>query len=112
MLRAAALILLCTSGIAFADELPAQRYAAMSRDDCEAELTARKIEFERDDASGVLEPVRLKGPLHGVIYRTNLKEEQRETTVWEIADCRLVLALDDFATILVKHDIVEVRHYS
>jgi hypothetical protein len=107
-----AVILMITSGVAFAAEPPAQRYAAMSRDDCEAELTARKIEFERDDAPGVLAPVRLKGPLHGVVYRTNLAEEQRETTAWEIADCRLVLALDDFAAILAKHDIVEVRHYS
>jgi hypothetical protein len=111
MLRSA-VILLVTSGVAFAGELPAQRYAAMSRDDCEAELTARKIDFERDDAQGVLAPVRLKGALHGVVYRTNLKPEQRETTAWEIADCRLVLALDDFAAILAKHDIVEVRHYS
>jgi hypothetical protein len=46
------------------------------------------------------------------VYRTNLKQEQRETSVWEIADCRLVLALDDFAAILARHDIVEVRHYS
>jgi hypothetical protein len=112
MIRSAALLLLCTSGIAFAGEPPAHRYAAMSRDDCEAELTARGIPFERDDADGVLAPVRLKGALRGVVYRTNLKQEQRETTVWEIADCRLVLALDDFAAILVKHDIVEVRHYS
>jgi hypothetical protein len=118
MLRPAVLLAMATSSIAFASEPaaqsqpPAQRYAAMSRDDCEAELTARKIEFERADAEGVLAPVRLKGPLRGVTYRTNLKEEARETTAWEIADCRLVLALDDFAAILVKHDIVEVRHYS
>jgi hypothetical protein len=112
MMRFAGLLLLASSSLAFAEDPPAQRYAAMSRDDCEAELTTRKIEFERDDASGVMAPVRLKGPLRGVTYRTNLKQEQRETTVWEIADCRLVLALDDFAAILAKHDIVEVRHYS
>jgi hypothetical protein len=30
----------------------------------------------------------------------------------EIYDCRLVLALDDFAKVLAKHDIVEVIHLS
>ena len=115
MFRLVVLALVCSTGVATADdrdEPPARRYAAMSQDDCEAELTARGIAFERDDAEGVLAPVRLKGPLRGVVYRTNLKEEQRETTAWEIADCRLVLALDDFAVILARHDIVEVRHYS
>ena len=95
-----------------ADDAPAVRYGAMSRDDCEAELTKREIPFERTTAKGVLAPVRIKGPLRGVQYRTNQKLAQRETTIWEIADCRLVLAMDDFAQILAQHDIVEVRHYS
>jgi hypothetical protein len=112
VIRLAVFAVLFASTAAFAGELPAQQYAAMTRDQCEAELTAREIDFDREDAPGVMAPVRLKGPLRGVTYRTNLKEDQRETTVWEIADCRLVLALDDFAQILVKHDIVEVRHYS
>lgn len=113
MFRTAALALICTSSVALADEPPATRYAAMSPEACEAELTERGIPFEREAAvPGVLAPVRIKGALHGVVYRTNLEEEQRETTPWEIADCRLVLALDDFAAILEKHRIVEVRHYS
>ena len=102
--------MLCASD-AFADG-PAVRYGAMTRDECEAELTKREIPFERDTAKGVLAPVRLKGTLRGVQYRTNQKQAQRDTTIWEIADCRLVLALDDFAQILAQHDIVEVRHYS
>lgn len=100
-----ALLVLATS--AFADS-PVERYAAMSQDECEAELTARRIEFEREPTKGVLAAVRLKGPLRGVTYRTNKKEE----TIWDIADCRFVLALDDFAAILAKHDIVDVVHYS
>jgi hypothetical protein len=91
---------------------PRVRYAAMTRDECEAELTARNIAFDRETAKGVKAPVRLKGPLHGVTYRSNQKEAERATSIWEIADCRLVLALDDFARILAAHDIVEVRHYS
>lgn len=112
MLRLVVLALMCSTSVALADEPAAIRYAAMSRDECEAELTARGIAFRREEAKGVLAPVRLEGPLHGVVYRTNLKEEARDTTLWEIADCRLVLALDDFAAILAEHDIVEVRHYS
>jgi hypothetical protein len=95
-----------------ADSLPAVRYGAMSADDCEAELTARKISFKPETARGVLAPIRLTGPLHGVTFRTDLNDEQRATTPWEIGDCRLVLAMDDFAAILAAHDIVEVRHYS
>jgi len=121
MVRVALVLLLVTSTSAFADHAvesvktedpPAIRYAALTQDDCEAELEARNIEFERETARGVVAPVRLKGTLHGVEFRTNLNDEQRATTPWEIADCRLVLALDDFAVILEQHKIVQVRHYS
>jgi hypothetical protein len=95
-----------------AAETPAHRYGMMSREDCEAELTTRGISFEREDARGVYAPVRLTGPLRGVTFRTNHSEEQRAVSKWEISDCRLVLALDDFAEILSRHDIVDVRHYS
>ena len=111
-MRLVALALLLTSGSAFADDPPAIKYASLSREACEAELGERKIEFDRETARGVLAPVRLKGALHGVEFRTNLNDDQRATTPWEIADCRLVLALDDFAAILEKHQITQVRHYS
>jgi len=91
---------------------PAVRYGAMSVKECEAELATRKIPFIREAWPGVRSGVRLTGTLHGVEFRTNLKDKQRATTPWEIADCRLVLALDDFAEILATHDIVDVRHYS
>ena len=95
-----------------ADSLPAVRYGAMIADECEAELTNRHISFHTETARGVLAPVRLTGPLHGVTFRTDLNEKQRATTPWEIGDCRLILAMDDFAAILATHDIVEVGHYS
>lgn len=122
-----AIALLCATGVATAapkhkasrfdspddaGTTPAVRYAAMSQADCEAELQTRKISFDRETARGVLAPVRLTGPLHGVTFRTDLADKARATTPYEIADCRLVLALDDFAEILASHDIVEVRHYS
>ena len=92
---------------------PAYRYGAMSRSDCLAELKTRKIAFEREgDTRGVTTPVRLTGPLHGVTFRTNQPEKRRTTSPWEIGDCRLILAVDDFAAILATRDVVEVIHYS
>ena len=95
-----------------AQDAPAYRYARLSQDDCEAELAARHIEFAHETAAAVAEPVRLTAPLHGVVFRTDQSDKIRPTSPYEIADCRLVLALDDFAEVLSRHDIVEVRHYS
>jgi hypothetical protein len=91
---------------------PAVRYAQLDRATCEAELRRRGIAFARVDAKGVLAPVRLGGALHGVAYRTELPPKMRPTSPYEIYDCRLVLALDDFSAILAKHDVREVIHYS
>lgn len=92
---------------------PADRYARLDRNGCEAELARRGVQFTRiEEARGVLAPVRLEGPLHGVTYRTGLPESRREASPWEIVDCRLALALDDFAVQLAAHDVVEVVHYS
>ncbi len=91
----------------------AWKYGEMSREECEAELTTRGITFTHvDEARGVRAPVRLTGPMHGVLFNTDEKPDRRDVSNWMIADCRLALALDDFAAILEKHDIVEVRHYS
>jgi len=95
-----------------ASDSPAYRYAAMSQADCETELAARHIDFTHETALAVAEPVRVTGALHGVVFRTDQSAKARSTSPWEIADCRLILALDDFAEILSRHDIVEVRHYS
>jgi hypothetical protein len=94
-------------------DTPAARYAQLERGDCEVELTRRGIDFARvDEARGVLAPVRLGGALHGVTFRTALPGPQRASSPLEIADCRLVLSLDDFAVQLAEHDVVEVVHYS
>jgi hypothetical protein len=100
------------TGPSDAQTTPAVRYARLSKADCEAELARRKIGFARAAGHAVLAPVRLTGPLHGVVFRSNAKDKARPTSPYEIADCRLVLALDDFAEILGRHDVVEVRHYS
>ena len=95
-----------------ASATPAVKYGALSADDCEAELGNRHIGYAKETAKGVFDPVRLTGALHGVEFRTDESDEKRADSPYEIADCRLVLAMDDFAQILAAHDIVQVRHYS
>ena len=92
---------------------PAVHYGSLDRATCEGELVRRNIPFTPvAEARGVLAPVRLTGPLHGVTYHSALPARQRATSPYDILDCRLVLALDDFSQILAKHDIVEVIHFS
>jgi hypothetical protein len=92
---------------------PALRYGRLDRVSCETELDRRGIPFSRvDEARGVLAPVRLQGTLHGVTFRTGLPEARRASSPWEIVDCRLALALDDFAAQLATHDITQVIHFS
>jgi len=92
---------------------PALRYGRLDRVTCENELERRGIPFSRvDGARGVLAPVRLRGALHGVTFRTGLPEAKRGSTPWEIVDCRLALALDDFAAQLATHDVTQVIHFS
>lgn len=90
----------------------AYRYGQLSRTACEAELKVRHIPFRHERAIGVLAPVRLTGPVHGVLFRGEGTEKERAKDPHEIVDCRLVLALADSTEILRAHDIVEVRHYS
>lgn len=91
----------------------ATKYAAMDRGTCEAELGRRGIAFERvDEARGVIAPLRVTGAIAGVEFHSMLPFAQRKTSPYEIYDCRLVLALDDWARVLSRHDVVEVVHYS
>lgn len=92
---------------------PAMRYARLSPRACERELTRRKIPWKATGpVRGVLAPVRLTGPLHGVSYHSALPEKKRATSIYEVVDCRLALALDDLSQILTRYDIVEVIHMS
>lgn len=91
---------------------PAARHGALTPDACLAELTARGLPFTAEDTDGVATAIRLQGPLHGVTFHSGMREEERATAAVELADCRLVLALDDLAALLATHDVVEVIHYS
>ena len=94
-------------------QTPAYRYASLGRAACEAELTSRGVPFTHvDDARAVLAPVRLAGPLRGIEIHSVLPAKQRGTSPLEILDCRLVLALDDFAQLLARYDVVEIVHMS
>jgi hypothetical protein len=91
----------------------ASHYAGLGRETCESELKKRGIAYTRvEEARGVVAPLRLDGPLSGVKFRSNLPASKARTSPYDVYDCRLVLALDDFAKMLAKHDIVEVMHLS
>lgn len=95
------------------ERLRAVRYADESRKECLAELAARRIPFSvaapkkgvRIDA-----PVHLKGPLRGV--RLEHKYPSRLDAKGPLMDCRLLLALDDLATIAGDRGIAAVRYNS
>jgi hypothetical protein len=92
---------------------PAAMYAALEAGPCHAELERRGISFRVEpNAQGVKIPVRLTGPISGVEFRTDLPDAARETTPWEVYDCRLLLSLADFSHILRRHDVVEIRIFS
>ena len=112
------------------DDAPSVRYAAMDRATCEAELERRHVPFVRAQATpDVLAPERLRGPLGvrapfgpsaapsartsgGVTIHSMLAPAERERAAMEIFDCRLVLALDDFAAMLAERGVVEMIHLS
>lgn len=94
-------------------DAPALRYGAMSRAACDAELVKRKIPFARaEPTSGVRSPIRLTGPLHGVTIHSASSPRKQAKATYEIFECRLVLALDDFAELAAKKDVVEMQHMS
>src|SRR5262245_54544588 len=92
-------------GAARAEPIRATRYMAMSGEECLAELSARGVEHVPVERASVTTPVRGIGVLSGVRFRTLMTKPERERSPYEIFDCRLVLALDDFAKILRRHDI-------
>ncbi|MGZ5970212.1 MAG: extensin family protein [Polyangiales bacterium] len=91
----------------------ALEYAALSGSSCLAELKKRGIAFTPvDSALGVDQPVRIAGLIHGVDVHGLEPKAKRATSPYEVLDCRLLLALDDFTRILAQHDVVEAVHMS
>jgi hypothetical protein len=85
---------------------PASRWVSLSPQQCLAQLARRKLGVSRvrGPAVGVATPVRLTGPIGGVRFVT-----PGGKSPYGILDCRLALALSDFAELLKRHEIVEVR---
>lgn len=85
---------------------PAKRLAALSPAQCMKELAARKLPFTRSKqvAAGVATPLRSTGPLSGVRIVI-----PRAPSLFGVLDCRAALALDELASVLAAHDVVEVQ---
>jgi hypothetical protein len=87
-------------------DAPNLRYANLDRDACEAELTRREVPFiVGEPTAGVDAPVRLRGPLHGVELHP---EQARKHSSYDVLDCRLVLALDDFAALVAASHVTQI----
>ena len=92
---------------------PAARYANLGSEACLQELARRSIKFERvAEARGVVTPVRVLDGVGGVVYRTAQSRAKRAQSPWDVFDCRVVLALDDFSAILRKHGVDEAIIFS
>jgi hypothetical protein len=94
---------------------PSQRYARMTRDEAVAELRARGAIFDEvpeEKAPGVIAPIRLTSRLAGLHVHGTEPEARAVTSPFEILDARLALTLHDFATVLARHDIDEVIHFT
>lgn len=93
---------------------PAYRYANMSNREAFDELERRRVPFVRLDnpIKGVRAPIRLTGKIRGVLIRSTLPESEWDTTIFNILDARLALALDDLCRTLAQHDVVELVHFT
>ncbi|WP_437338840.1 extensin family protein [Sorangium sp. So ce394] len=92
----------------------AATYGRLSSDACDRELKRRGIPHAPAPRGAPLvdRPVRITGALRGVTFRGDGVAKPRSTSVFDIADCRLVLALDDLAAFLATRGIAEVVHVS
>jgi len=84
----------------------ATRHARLSPAQCRRALRERKIPVTplKRAVKGIATPVRLGKPLHGIRFVTPGPKSK-----YGILDCRLVLALDEFAKILARHGVVAAR---
>jgi hypothetical protein len=87
------------------------RIGKMSPAECLAELDRLHVPYKKEpDQSGIATPIRLTGPVGGVLYRGQGRNP--DATPFTLLDCRMALALLELSAILRKHDVVEVSHYS
>ncbi len=95
------------------EDAPATHYGEMDAERCFAEVQRRALPVvSAGEVRGVPIPVRLTGRMHGVDVHSSLPASQRASSPYEVFDCRLALALDDFTKLLAEHDVVELIHMS
>ncbi len=95
------------------EDAPNIAFVGMEKGACEAELQKRGVPFAKaTDTKGVLAPVWIRGPMRGVTFHAIGTTAEKSKSTLEIFDCRLVVALDEFARELEKHDIVDVTFFS
>lgn len=84
----------------------ARRFANLSPAQCMKELRAAKLPVKPwgGPAKGVANPLKLDGALSGVKFIV-----PGGKSPYGVLDCRLVLALNEFARVLAAHDVVRVQ---
>jgi hypothetical protein len=93
------------------EKLAAFRYAALGRDACLQVAEARRLPFTKGPPVPTIDaPVRLEGALAGVVFRF-AHEVASEPHEAPVLDCRLLLALDDLATVAREQGFSEL-HYN
>lgn len=96
--------------LADAESTPAYRYAQLDVSSCYAEVNRRQLPLRREAQSwrGISAPMRFTGPVNGIVFRTDIPAAERSSSPFELFDCRLALALDDFSKVLRAAGITEV----
>jgi hypothetical protein len=89
----------------------ATRIGRMSQAECLAELDRLKVPYRREPPkSGIATPIRLTGPVGGVLYRGQGRNP--DATPFTLLDCRMGVALVELSAILSRLGVTEVHHYS
>ncbi|MGE0321239.1 MAG: extensin family protein [Polyangiaceae bacterium] len=99
---------------------PAFIYAEMTTEECLAEADERGLPYAPGPKPPSIEaPVTLEAPLRGVSFehwsiyqRREQARAQQHGAAGPVMDCRLLLALDDFAGVANQHNVVAVRYSS
>lgn len=97
------------------EETRAFQYARLGSAECQAELDRRKFPYALEAPTKQVDlPLRFTGPIHGVTFKLTERAEKDPdaTSPSAIADCRLALAIDDFAAVLAEHDVTKVEYMS
>jgi hypothetical protein len=94
--------------------LDATAIGSLSTDACIAELRRRQVPFEEVDPSlarSVRQPMRITGPIGGVELRPTGLASSAKPHPYDIADCRLVVALSELAGIAREQNIVAIEFF-